>query len=611
MLRRLLGATAPLFLLSAAVLPAQDLEVYFIDVGQGDSTLIVGPTGTSFLFDAGWGGEGYAAVVPLLNSLGISHLDYVGASHYHADHVGGLDEVWLSGIQCNVAYDRGNSNTPGTQSYSQYASTYSSVRQTVSPGQVVNLGGGATMTCLVVEGDLMGGGSVNISGSSQWENSASIAWKLEYGDFDMFLGGDLTGGGNSTTDVESSVGPLCGDVDVYQVNHHCSRTSSNATFLNWIDPEFAVIPCGHANSYGYPKQEVVDRISSSSWTIPVWSLTDGVGTEGYVDTNGNVTLVTDGVSYTATAPGGLSFTAWCDEAVPTPAAAGDVVVAEFMRDPAQVNDTEGEWIELTGARTNEAVSLAQITVSDLGSDSFTIGAPIQLAAGDECLLAADGLSSRNGGVKPVIAWPSGRMALGNSSDTVRLRRGGVTIDQVDYTSGWPGGSGVAAERADLLGSAASSNFVAATATYGQGDKGTPGDTNSADTTNWGGGTGGVRVEVLIPPVIGQTLAMNWHAPGEANMLYQGWITLGTTPGTNINGTNVPGNMDAGWDATASLPGWSGFVPANEVMYTTMTVPNNANFVGMQVYAIFATYQDLLGSGINIREVGGPEAMVIQ
>ena len=611
MLRRLLGATAPLlFFLAASRLPAQQLEVHFIDVGQGDSTLIVGPTGKSFLFDGGYWNEGYNKIVPLLNSLGIGHLDYVGASHYHADHVGGLDEVWNSGIRCTVAYDRGNSNVPSTQSYSEYASAFSGVRQTVSPGQVVDLGGGAKLTCLVVEGDLMGGGSVNISGSAQWENSASIAWKLEYGDFDLFLGGDLTGGGNSTTDVESSVGPLCGDVDVYQVNHHCSRTSSNASFLGWLDPEFAVIPCGSGNSYGYPKQDVVDRMNHSAWTIPVWSLTDGVGTEGYVDAGGTVLLTSDGASYTATGPGGRSFTAYCDEAAPTPAAAGDVVVAEFMRDPSKVSDTDGEWLELTGARVGEAVSLDQITVSDLGSDSFTIRAAIHLGAGDECLLANDGLGARNGGLKPVIVWPSGRQSMSNSSDTLRLRRGGTSIDQVDYTSSWPGGSGVSAERMDLLGSATSGNFAAATASYGLGDKGTPGETNSADTTNWGGG-GGVRVEILVPPVIGQTLAMNWHAPGEATVLYQGWITLSTTPGFNINGTHIPGNRDAGWNATSGLPGWSGFVPANEVMYTTMTVPNNPNFIGMQVYAIFATYQDVLGTGIVIREIGGPEAMVIQ
>jgi hypothetical protein len=80
---------------------------------------------------------------------------------------------------------------------------------------------------------------------------------------------------------------------------------------------------------------------------------------------------------------------------------------------------------------------------------------------------------------------------------------------------------------------------------------------------------------------------------------------------NINGTNVPGNMDAGWAATAGLPGWSGFVPPSEVMPVAMSVPNNPSLVGRQVYALFATYQDLVPQGITIREIGGPEPMVIQ
>ncbi|RMH00990.1 MAG: MBL fold metallo-hydrolase [Planctomycetota bacterium] len=612
MLRRLRGGLAPfvLLLLAAAALPAQDLEVVFIDVGQGDSTLITGPTGKTFLLDGGSWNEGYNSVVPVLNARGINHLDYVGATHYHSDHVGGLDEVWNSGIHATVALDRGNSNTPGTQSYNEYASAFGGVRQTAVPGQVVDLGGGATMTCLVVEGALMGGGSVNISNSAQWENSASIAWRLDYGDFQLFLGGDLTGGGNGTTDLETHVGPLCGDVDVYQLNHHGSRTSSNSTFLGWLQPEFAVIPCGHANSYGFPKQEVVDRLSYAGRTIPVWSVTDGVGTEGFVDAGGSIVLTTDGTTYTVVAPGGHSFTAWCDEAAPTPAGAGDAVVAEFMRDPAKVADADGEWLEVTGARVSEPVSLAQVVVTDLAGDSFTIAAPIRLAAGDECLLAADGLGSRNGGIAPVLVWPLGSMDLVNSADTIRLQRSASVLDQVDYGSGWPGGAGVSAERIDLLGGTAAGNFAAAVASYGLGDKGTPGADNSADNTNWNGG-GGVRVEIVTPPVLGQLMEMNWYAPGEAGMLYQGWITLSTTPGFDLNGTHIPGNLDAGFNATAGLPGWSGFVPGSEVMPTSMVVPNNPSLAGRQVWALFATYQDILGQGIVVREIGGPEPMTIQ
>ncbi|MDP6940832.1 MAG: MBL fold metallo-hydrolase [Planctomycetota bacterium] len=598
------------FLFLSSNIFAQELEVYFIDVGQGDSTLLISPTGQTFLFDAGENGMGSSIVVPQLTALGISHLDYVSPSHYHSDHLGGLDEVWNAGIRATAALDRGNGGAPTTQSYNDYKNRYSSVRQTISPGHVVNLGGGVTLTCLVAEGQLMGGGSVNISGSSQWENSASIAWLVEYGDFDMFLGGDLTGGGNGTADVESSVGSICGDVDVYQVNHHCSRTSSNSTFISRITPEFAVIPCGHANPYGYPKQDVLDRMNKSTWTIPVWSVTDGVGTEGYVDAGGTIVLNTDGNTYTATMLDGTSFTAWCDEQAPTVPAAGDLVVAEFMRDPTKVSDTDGEWLELAGARESEAVSTDLVIVSDLGSNSFTIRAPFMLEAGDELLLASDGLPSRNGGTRPHMVWPSGRFSM-STTDTARLRRGSTTLDEVSWTTSWPGAYGKSAEREDLLGDSSSTNFSDGIRTYGLGDKGTPGATNDADTTPWSGGGNSSYITVTVPPSVGNPMSMIWYAPGEVGRLYQGWITLNTSPGITVGGTHIPANLDAGWDATHNQSGWSGLVPSNEFMMVSTTVPNNPSFRGMTIYGIFATYQDVIPSGYQVRTVATPVQMVIQ
>ncbi len=611
MLRRLI----PLLLAlgaSGATLTAQDLEVWFLDVGQGDATLLRSPTGQTFLLDGGENGMGYAVVVPLLQSLGVSQLDYVGASHYHADHVGGLDEVWNAGIHASVALDRGTSNTPGTQSYQDYASRYAGVRQTVQPGQVVNLGGGVTLTCLVVEGRLMGGGSVNIGGSSQWENSASIAWLVEYGDFDLFLGGDLTGGGNGTTDVESSVAPLAGDVEVYQANHHGSRTSSNSAFVNTIRPEFVVFPCGSANVYGFPKQEVIDRLNTASRCIPLWSLTDGVGTEGFVDAGGTVHLATDGNTWTVTAPDGTAFTATVDEQAPGSPAAGDLVVAEFHRDPNRSSDTDGEWIEITGARTTEVVSLRSVNVGDGASDSFTLGTSIVLDAGDECVLAADGLPSRNGGLRPTLVWPAGRMSLQNSSDSIRLQRISIVLDQVDYDASWPGGNGVAAERKDLLGPPAASNFAGAVSSYGSGDKGTPGRDNDADITNWGGGGGSSSwVEIVTPPARGGLFDMYWHMPGEYTALYQGFCTLSTTPGFDLNGTHIPGNQDVAYRQTYGLPGWSGLVPVNEVQYVSAQVPNSSKLAGLNLYVLFYTYKDIIGQGITVRTVADPVAVTIQ
>jgi len=75
-----------------------DLTIHVINVGQGDSFLIVSPTGKKILIDAGNNGKRTGNVLPYLSSLSITSLHYVFASHYHADHVGGLDEV-VSGLR--------------------------------------------------------------------------------------------------------------------------------------------------------------------------------------------------------------------------------------------------------------------------------------------------------------------------------------------------------------------------------------------------------------------------------------------------------------------------------------------------------------------------------
>ena len=584
-----------------------NLEIYFIDAGQGDATLLVAPTGETFLFDGGDNGDGYADVVPLLNSLGISQLDYVGVSHYHADHLGGLDEVWLSGITATVALDRGFYNTPGTQSYSDYSSRYASVRQAVTPGQVVNLGGGVTLTCVVANGDLMGGGSVNINSSSQWENSSSVGWRIDYGDFQMWMGGDLTGGGNSTTDVESSVGPLVGDVDVYQVNHHGSRTSTNSNWVNALSPEFSVIPCGHSNPYGYPKQDVTDRLNNSSNVCPVWCPTDGVGTEGFVDAGGDIHLTTDGSEYTVTAPDGTSFTMAVDEIAGTAPGVGELVVAEFMADPGTTSDADGEWVEIAGTR-NGRVSIDNVRLTDFGGNNMTFGAPLLLAQGEEVVIAADGIRGRNGGLRPQLVWPSNSFSMSNSSDTVALQKGSTVLDRVDYSSSWPFSNGVSAERRDLLGSTSSSNFASATAVFGNGDKGTPGFTNTADTTNFGGGGNGLDIVVVTPPIVGAVLNMQWLAPGEAGYFYQGFVSLGTNPGFSINGTHIPGNQDRGYNMTVNMPGFFGTVPPNEVMPVSGTIPNRGFLHNTVIYAVFYTF-DTPGT-IQVRQVSAPELMII-
>jgi beta-lactamase superfamily II metal-dependent hydrolase/DNA/RNA endonuclease YhcR with UshA esterase domain len=245
------------------------LRIYFVDIGQGHATLIVSPTGKTLLVDGGPEGSGSAAIVPLMRSLGLARLDTMVATHYDGDHIGGLDEV-AAAFPPTIAYDGGDATGAFGPLFTQYLNAIRPVRTAIRPGTVIDLGGGAWATCIVVNGNLISGGRVNIFGRTdnfdQRDNSASIGLLVQYGDFDFFVSGDLSGGGNNTTDVESTVAQLVGDVDVVQLNHHGSSTSSNPTYLNTLKPEVAVVQAGRSNSFGHPTIEIMDRVINTTPT---------------------------------------------------------------------------------------------------------------------------------------------------------------------------------------------------------------------------------------------------------------------------------------------------------------------------------------------------------
>lgn len=94
---RFLFLASVLFLLSSKCPENKEtgkpLRICVIDVDQGDAILIISPQNRYLLIDGGDRGYGDSEINPLLDSLGIKHLDYTVVSHYHADHIGGLDEV--------------------------------------------------------------------------------------------------------------------------------------------------------------------------------------------------------------------------------------------------------------------------------------------------------------------------------------------------------------------------------------------------------------------------------------------------------------------------------------------------------------------------------------
>jgi beta-lactamase superfamily II metal-dependent hydrolase len=217
---------------------AGDLQIHHLDIEQGDSTLVVSPDGHALLIDAGPQGMGSSRVVPRLKALGITSLDYTVASHYHADHIGGLPEVMKSGFRPIVAYDRGAAAKP-TQTYPDYVAAAGAQRRAILPGETFKLGAEVVVECVAVNGTAADGQKAAVAADD--ENGLSIVLVIRYRNFDYYVGGDLTAGGLGTTDVESLLGSRVRDLDVYRVSHHGSNTGTSAEFLARTQPEVAII----------------------------------------------------------------------------------------------------------------------------------------------------------------------------------------------------------------------------------------------------------------------------------------------------------------------------------------------------------------------------------
>ncbi|MDY0109541.1 MAG: MBL fold metallo-hydrolase [Candidatus Krumholzibacteria bacterium] len=274
MLMRSLTCLALATLLLPAVAPA-GVTITVLDVGQGDATLVRSTSGTTLLFDAGPSGS-HTAILSYLASQGITALDYIVSSHYHADHIGGTVAVYQQTGATSGVWDRGWSYTTAT--YQNYAAAVAADRQTLTAGQVLDLGAGVTATVLALNGN--GVLSPPFSNANR-ENEYSVALLIECGSFDYFQAGDITGvNDGSYVDIETSVAQTMSalgkaNLEIYKVNHHGSYSSSNAYFLNTTTPEVAIISCGVDNSYGHPHAETLTRLQQRD--IFVYMTTAGGG----------------------------------------------------------------------------------------------------------------------------------------------------------------------------------------------------------------------------------------------------------------------------------------------------------------------------------------------
>jgi competence protein ComEC len=246
----------------------QPLKVHFINVGQGDSILIVTPEGNTMLIDGGPKDSG-ADLVSYLKKQGINKINVIVATHPHEDHIGGLINV-INSFQVDNIIDSGVSHT--TQTYKNYLSAIQSKNINFvnwSLGQQFDFGDNINFTIV---------GPITKSSSDL--NNSSIVIYFKYKSSTFLFAGDA----ESTEENKIISSGAILNADVLKVGHHGSDSSSSSKFLKAVSPSIAVISCGKSNSYGHPHNITLKNLTA-------------IGANIYrTDTTGNIVIECDGNS---------------------------------------------------------------------------------------------------------------------------------------------------------------------------------------------------------------------------------------------------------------------------------------------------------------------------
>ncbi len=231
----------------------QVLEVTVLDVGQGDSILVVSPDGQTMLVDGGGplgfiqsdGFEiGEDVVSPYLWSRGITRLDAVVLSHAHSDHMGGLRSV-IANFRPAELWVGAEANTAAYRALIETARTKGTRIVRKNAGEVVAFGRMQVRVLAPTHTSLAS------------ENDESLVLEVRYRSSSALLMGD------AERAAESEIARTVHPVDLLKVAHHGSATSTTPELLASARPQFAAISAGHRNVYGHPKPEVMRRLKAA------------------------------------------------------------------------------------------------------------------------------------------------------------------------------------------------------------------------------------------------------------------------------------------------------------------------------------------------------------
>lgn len=255
------------------IIPVGDgeyIEVHVIDVGQGDSILIL-TSGGNMLIDAG-PGSAEDDLEKYLKNQGVADLAYAIFTHPHEDHIGGADMIMTNFTVSNVILPECSADT---QTYNRMI-------------DAIDESGANVITALTSSEYTLGSMTATIlapvSETYSNVNNFSIVMKLTFGDTSFILTGDAEKDSEAEILLKFSAEFL--KCDVLKVGHHGSDTATSTAFLKVISPGMAAISCGTGNSYGHPHGITLSNLENAGVMVM------------RTDISGSIIFVSDGKEVT-------------------------------------------------------------------------------------------------------------------------------------------------------------------------------------------------------------------------------------------------------------------------------------------------------------------------